>query len=94
MTFQTDTKHFVIKNLKISDNDFNRLPFGRQLDYLRGINIFKETAKQGYIGAKGIPFSKALKQWKTLYRPTEYYCVCRDKDGVWKDDSVEVWYKN
>ena len=85
--------HFKIASLGIKDKAFNGMPFGRQIEYLRGIQLFKATAKSTYFSQKGTTFSAGLKKFLKLYDVKEYYCVNRNGPN-WKDDSTEIWYTN
>lgn len=85
------THYFHIPSIGIKDKDFNALPFGRQMEYFRKIDTFKSSAKSTHISQKRQSFSKALKEFKDLYKPAAYYC--RVKTGSnWHDDSIEIWY--
>jgi hypothetical protein len=86
-------KHcFKILHFGIKDREFNSIPFGRQLEYFRKIEDFKNSAKSTHFGQKYITFEKGLKDFLKLYQVTEYYCINRN-NADWKDDSTEIWYK-
>jgi hypothetical protein len=73
--------------------EFNAMPFGRQIDVRRAIEAFKFNSQSTHIRAKGISFAKAMADFKALYKPSEYYAVDTFAPGVWKDDTIEVWYR-
>ena len=85
------THYFVIPTLGIKQADFDCLPFGRQIEYMRKIESFKASAKNTHISQKRQSFTKALKDFRTHYRPKSYYCRVRTGTN-WHDDSVEIWY--
>jgi hypothetical protein len=88
-----DKDSFAVKVNALSSNDFFRKPFGHQLDDLRAIVKFKEEAKTGYVGAKHKNTMAAVKKWVKLVKPTEFYARWRQDSTWWKDDSVEIFYK-
>lgn len=85
--------HFEIKGIGITAKVFNDLPFGRQIEFFRKIEEFKQTAKTNHFGQKRISFAKGLREFRKLYGVTEFYCINRNGPN-WKDDSTEIWYKN
>lgn len=86
----------LIKKFKINgipkDSDYNRLPFGRKIEYSARIVAFKESAKRTHISIKRVSFSKAFKEFKSLYKPTEYYMAFYN-GPQYADHSVEIFYK-
>jgi hypothetical protein len=74
------------------DSEFFKAPFGRQIDDLRKIKAFKETAKSGYAGAKGKSTLAAVKEWVKLNEPTQFYASWKADSSYYKDDSVQIFY--
>jgi len=85
------TYFFVLPNIAIKCKDFNNLPFGRQIEYFRQIEAFKQTAKKVHICQKRRSTGAALKEFKELYQPKFFFC--KNTEGPnYKDDSIEVFY--
>lgn len=74
------------------DSEFFKAPFGRQMDDLKKIKVFKETAKTGHAGAKGKSTMAAVKEWVKLYEPTQFYASWKADSSSYKDDSVQIFY--
>lgn len=72
--------------------NYQSLPFGRQIEYRRIIAEFKESAKSTHISIKRRTPAAALKEFKDLYNPSEFYAVFHDSPTC-RDDAFEVWYK-
>jgi hypothetical protein len=83
-----------IKNLGISSAEFNKLSFGRQIEYFNLIEKFKQSpeTKKVWFSQKRISNSKALKEFKKLYQPKEFYYSTHDSQNH-KDDSFEIFYR-
>lgn len=86
--------HNIIVKIKGVDKEFYKAPFGRQLDDLKKVKAFIETAKSYYVGAKGKGTLAAVKQWIKATNPSEYYAKWRKDSSNYKDDSVQVYYRN
>lgn len=84
---------FNLPSIGIKEKYFNILPFGLQIDYLKKIEDWKKQAKSIYISQKSRSTAKAIKEFKDLYRPTEYFFVDR-QTANYRDDSIEIWYRN
>ncbi len=86
-------KHrFKIPSLGITDKQLAALPFGRQLEHLRAIAEWKKGAKSVYISQKRRSTAAAIKEFRSLYSPSEWYFEDSAKDG-YRDDSFQVFYK-
>lgn len=72
--------------------DYDKMPFGRQIEYRRVIEAFKSESKKTWISQKRISSGKALKDAIKLYEAKEYYCNINDSEN-YRDDSFEFWYK-
>lgn len=84
---------FKINNRhKLTDGQYNRLPFGRQIEYRAMLENFKNSAKQEYLDCKGISVQSALKEFKRLVKPTEWFLIDTTKPN-WKDDSILIYWK-
>lgn len=83
---------FKINTIGIKDKDFARLPFGRQIEYHQKIKEFCESAKSVHISQKHRTHKAAMKEFRDLYNPTEYYCKYEDSSQC-RDDSFQVFYK-
>ena len=84
-------RKFKIKGMP-NDIEFNRLPFGRQIDGIRTIAKFKEEAKSIHLSQKRKSYSEAIREAVDLHNVEEYFCqfLCGTQA---KDDSFEFWYK-
>ena len=74
------------------DNGFFKQSFGRQIDDIRRINAWKDTAKKGHVDAKGKPTKTAVRRWVNEVKPREFYAQWKSDSASWKDDSVEIYY--
>lgn len=74
------------------DTEYNKLSFGRKIEYREQIKQFKETAKSTHLSQKRQSYSKAIREFVKLNNVTEYYCsfYC---DPNYYDDSFEFFYK-
>jgi hypothetical protein len=85
--------HNIIVKIKGVDKEFYKAPFGRQLEDLKKVKAFIETAKSYYVGAKGRGTLAAVKQWIKETSPSEYYAKWKKDSSNYKDDSVQVFYR-
>ena len=85
-------RHYAIRIDSLSSNDFVKLPFGRQLDDLRLVKKFQESALSTHVNAKGIPVLKAVKAWIKMRKPTQFYAMWIADERFYKDDSVQIWF--
>lgn len=74
------------------DADYNRLPFGRQIEYRHDIDAFKTSAKSIHVSAKRRTNKSAFAEFKRLYQPAEWFYIDRD-ESMRHDDSFQVWYR-
>ncbi len=88
--------NYVVKINFLEDNSFYKLAFGRQLSDLRRITYFKEDkeTKTTHILAKGVSTLKSVKSWIKAEKPSEFYARWRKDSSSYKDDSVEIFYRN
>lgn len=84
---------FNLPSIGIKEKHFNILPWGRQVEYLQKIETWKQYSKKIHISQKSRSTAKAIKEFKDLYRPTEYFFVDRETAN-YRDDSIEIWYRN
>lgn len=76
------------------DKDLNAMPFGRQLEHIKVIKKWKETAMSVLISQKKQSFAKAMKEFKDLYLPTYWFtsAVSKKDSPNYYHDSFEVFY--
>ena len=84
---------YAVQINELDSNEFFKQPFGRQLDDLRKAKSFMDTAKHIYVGAKHKPTIPTVKKWVRENNPTEFYAKWKSDSPLWKDDSVEIFYK-
>jgi len=58
------------------------------------ISAFKKDAKSTYADAKGKPTIPAVKKHLKMLGATEYYANWKSDSSSYKDDSVQIWYKD
>lgn len=75
------------------ENDFPTMPFGRQIEYLKKVREFKDSAKKGTVGAKGKATMPAVKSWVKENNPSEFYATWQKDSSSYKDDSVTIYFK-
>jgi hypothetical protein len=76
----------------VPDN-YATMIFGRQLEFRHKIAEFKASAKSTWLSQKRQSWRKALKEFKALHNPTEYYAsFSANKPDHW-DDTFEIWYR-
>lgn len=82
--------------IKIDDVDpkFYEKPFGRQLEDMQKIKEFLKNAKKYTVGAKGKSTLAAVKKEIKERNPTQYYAKWRADSSNYKDDSVDLYYKD
>ena len=86
--------HNIIVKIKGVDKEYYRAPFGRQMDDLKKVKAFMETAKTAYVNAKHKGTLTAVKRWIKETSPSEYYAKWRKDSSNYKDDSVKVYYRS
>ena len=84
-------KHILKIDGLPTESAYNALPFGRQIEHRRTIEAFKAKAKSIHFSAKHKTTAAAFKEFKKLYRPTQWFLINRDSQ-TYHDDSFEVWY--
>lgn len=72
-------------------SDYNSMPFGRQIEFLRKIETFKSIAKQDWISQKRTPYKKAIREFIRLNNVKSYFCKF-NADEYCFDDSFEIYY--
>jgi hypothetical protein len=70
------------------------MPFGRQLGDLRKVQEWKKSAKSTHVGSKGKATLPAVRKWVKEVKPSEFYAKWKMDSPNYKDDSVEIFYKN
>jgi len=77
------------------DRDLNKMVFGRQIEYIKKIHEWKKGAKKVYLSQKRQTFSKAIKEFKNLHKPKNWFTPTKNKKdspNYW-DDGIEVYYE-
>ena len=84
-------RKFKIKGLP-TEMELDAMPFGRQIEHLKAIQVFKDSCKSTWLSQKRQSYQKAIREAIKLHGVTEYYCefYC---DSMVKDDVFEFWYK-
>ncbi len=90
---RSDGTSYAVKVDSLSSNDFLSQPFGRQLDDMKKLRAWKETASKAHAGAKGKSTMPAVRRWVRENKPAEFYARWKSDGPMWKDDSVEIYYK-
>jgi len=85
--------NYVVSVESLNSNEFFMDSFGRQLDDLKKLKLWKETAKLGWVGSKGKPTMKSVKKWIKENQPIEFYARWEADCQFHKDDVVEIFYK-
>ena len=80
-------------NLNGIENDFPSKPFGQQIDAMKKVKEFKETAKKTRVDAKGKATMSAVKEWVKENKPSEFFASWEKDSSSYKDDSVEIFFK-
>lgn len=89
----SDGFSYAVQINSLDANDFFKQPFGRQLNDLKRVKQFKETAKSTFVDVKGKSIMPAVKQWVKDMKATEFYASWKQESSSYKDDSIEIWYK-
>lgn len=90
---QAGGMNYAVNIMSLDDNAFYVQSFGRQLDDLKKVKIFKETAKKGYVASKHKATMSSVKQWVKDNHPSEFYAQWKPDSQFYKDDVVTIWYK-
>lgn len=83
---------FKIPSLGIKDVDYNKLPFGRQIEYRRAIADWIETAKIDYISQKRKCYQIEINKFIKFNEVKEYYCRFNSSEFNF-DDSFKIYWK-
>lgn len=68
--------------------------FGDMVRINKALKEFKQDAKTTRIGAKGKATLASVKAWIKENQPSQYYAKWQPDSSFYKDDSVEIYYKN
>jgi len=85
------TRKFKIKALP-TEQEFKAMPFGRQIEVIKGFQTFKEGSKSLHLSQKRQSYQKAIREAVRLYNVTEYYCQFYAEPDCY-DDSFQFWYR-
>jgi hypothetical protein len=75
------------------ENNFVLSPYGQQLESLKKVKEFKDSAKKATINAKGKSTLAAVKAWIKENSFTEFYAKWESDSSTFKDDVVDIFYK-
>lgn len=85
------TRKFKIKGFP-TEKEFESMPLGRQIEWFKKIEEFKQNNKSTWISQKRISSAKAVAEAKKLFDAKEYYCQFHNNPD-YRDDSFEFWYR-
>lgn len=85
-------RRFKITSLGITDKQLAELPFGRQLEYLRKIQAWKEGAEYVWLSQKRRSHAAAFKEFRAAHPQAEYFYEVHDS-REYRDDTFQVFYK-
>ena len=78
------------------DKDLNKMIFGRQIDHLKKIRewLAQPNLKKAWLSQKRQSFAAAMREFKDLYQPKEWYTRTKPKgmSPNYYDDGIEVFY--
>lgn len=82
-----------IKKFKLNNvpDNMEHLPFGRQIEFLKIIEEFKNNARSTFIDMKRRSAKAAIAEFKKLYQPKQFFCSYHDSQN-YRDDSFQVWF--
>jgi hypothetical protein len=84
--------HYYLKIAGVpAEREYNALPFGRKITHQPAIMEFQQRAQSVHISAKRRSYDAAIREFKRLYQPAEWYCIASSGPD-WHDDSLRVWY--
>lgn len=83
----------TIKKFKVDGvpSNLEHMPFGRQIEFFRIIETFKQQAKSIFVDMKRRTPAKAIAEFKKLYEPKQFFCSYHDEPN-YRDDSFQMWY--
>lgn len=76
----------------ISETEYNRLPFSRQIDYRKRISEFQQRATVVHVSIKRRAFSTALRESIKLYNAAEWYVAPFNNSQFCRDDVFAFHY--
>lgn len=71
----------------IPETEFNRIPFGRQIEYRKRISEFQQRATVVHVSIKRRAFSTALRESIKLYNAAQWYVAPFNDSQFCRDDS-------
>ena len=84
-------RKFKIKGLP-KDSEFEAMPFGRQIEHLQAIRVFKNVAFSTWLSQKRKSWQSVIKEAIRVLQAKEYYCEFHC-DPDYKDDSFQFFYR-
>lgn len=85
---------YAIKLNSIDDNEFMKKSFAQQVPSIRAAREFMASAKKDYVDAKGKATLAAVKAWVKENKPSEFYSLWQMDSSFYKNDVVEIFYKD
>lgn len=76
----------------LSSNRYFQQAWGRQLDDLRKIKEFQQTARHTHIACKGVSTMASVKAWVKRNKPLQFFASWTSDSRWYKDDCVEIWF--
>lgn len=92
----SDGLNYAVQINTLDKNDFFKEPFGRRIsDATKARSFMKDDAtKVGYVGAKRRSTMAAVKEWVKMKNPSEFYAKWKKDSEFYKEDSVNIYYKD
>ena len=89
------TYSFQLKGEKVKPKEVNSLSFTDKWEFTKRVNAWKETdrVQTVWLSQKRQSFAKAMKEFKDLYQPTEYFVATHTCREAYFDDTFEVFFK-
>ena len=88
----TKKKNYAVQ-INGLENDFPSKPFGQQIDSMKKLKEFKQSAKSTRVDAKNKATMTAIKEWIKENNPSEFFASWEKDTSSYKDDSVEIFFK-
>lgn len=76
----------------ISESEYNRLPFGWQIEHRKRISEFQQRATVVYVSIKRRAFSTALRESIKLYNAAQWYVAPFNDSQFCRDDVFAFHY--
>ena len=90
---KSEGNSFAVNIISI-DNEFPTKSFGQRLGDMKKVGVWKKTAKTAHVGSKGKATLPSVRRWVKENKPVEFYAVWKSDSNSYKDDSIEIYYKD